>query len=118
MSQLLKKGLAAFAAIFSGVAMFAQVTTSSLGGSVADENGDPLVGAAVIAVHTPSGTQYSAIANNDGRYTIAGMRTGGPYTIEFSFIGTGTIRYENINLKLGELYELDAVLFPPTSLMP
>lgn len=110
MSQLLKKGLAAFAAIFSGVAMFAQVTTSSLGGSVADENGDPLVGAAVIAVHTPSGTQYSAIANNDGRYTIAGMRTGGPYTIEFSFIGTGTIRYENINLKLGELYELDAVL--------
>lgn len=110
MSQLLKKGLAAFVAIFTAVSLSAQVTTSSLGGSVADENGEPLVGAAVIAVHTPSGTQYSAIANNDGRYTIAGMRTGGPYTIEFSFIGTGTIRYENINLKLGELYELDAVL--------
>ncbi len=110
MSQLLKKGLAAFAAIFTAVTLSAQVTTSSLGGSVADENGDPLVGAAVIAVHTPSGTQYSAIANNDGRYTIAGMRTGGPYTIEFSFIGTGTIRYENINLKLGEMYELDATL--------
>lgn len=110
MSQLLKKGLAAFAAIFSGVTLLAQVTTSSLGGKVADENGETLPGAAIIAVHTPSGTQYAAIANNDGRYTIAGMRTGGPYTVEFSFIGTGTIRYENINLTLGEQYELNATL--------
>ena len=110
MSQLLKKGLAVLAAIFSGVTLFAQVTTSSLGGKVADEVGEPLAGAAVIAVHTPSGTRYSAVANIDGRYTIAGMRTGGPYMVEFSFVGTGTIRYEDIVLKLGEQYELNAQL--------
>ena len=49
MSQLLKKGLSALAAIFMAVTLSAQVTTSSLGGSVADENGEPLVGAAIIA---------------------------------------------------------------------
>lgn len=110
MSQLLKKGFAALAAIFCGATLFAQVTTSSLGGMVADEFGEALPGAAVIATHTPSGTQYSAIANNDGRFAIGGMRTGGPYTIEFSFIGTNTVRYENIYLKLGEMYELNAKL--------
>ncbi len=108
MSQLFKKGLASLAAIFFGVTAFAQVTTSSLGGKIADEMNEPLAGAVVIAVHTPSGTQYSAVANSDGRYTIGGMRTGGPYTIEFSFVGMGTIRYQDITLKLGELYELNA----------
>ena len=111
MSQILKKGLAALLLFFAGMACaFAQVTTSSLGGHVADEDGAPLAGAAVIAVHTPSGTQYSAIANNDGRYAINGMRTGGPYKVEISFLGMTTVEFSDITLKLGAPYELNAVL--------
>lgn len=110
MSQLLKKGLTAIAAIFFAVTLSAQVTTSSLGGKITEENGEPLAGATIVVVHTPSGTQYAAIANNEGRYAIGGMRTGGPYTIEVSFIGMATVRYENITLKLGEQYELNAKL--------
>lgn len=110
MSQLFKKGLAVIAAVFSGVTLFAQVTTSGLGGRITEESGEPLAGAAIVAVHTPSGTQYVAIANNEGRYTIGGMRTGGPYTVEVSFIGMATARYEDVTLKLGEQYEINASL--------
>ena len=110
MYQLFKKILTFFAALAVGAAAFAQVTTSSLGGRIQDEGDEALTGAAVIAVHTPSGTRYTAIANNDGRYAIQGMRTGGPYTVEVSFIGMGTVRFEDITLKLGEPYELNVIL--------
>ena len=65
MVQSIKRGFAALVAIFAGVAAFAQVTTSSLAGNIKDETGEPLTGAAVVAVHTPSGTQYAAVANID-----------------------------------------------------
>ena len=69
----------AFISMFAGVVAYAQVTTSALSGKVVDGSGEPLAGAAVIAVHTPSGTTYGAVTNGDGLYTIQGMRTGGPY---------------------------------------
>ena len=94
MKQTIKCLIAVFAAMFLGVAAFAQVTTSSLNGYVADETGDPLVGAAIVAVHTPSGTQYATIANESGRFNINGMRAGGPYKIEVSFLGMATIYAE------------------------
>ena len=110
MKQTIKCLVAAFAAMLMSVAAFAQVTTSSLNGHVADEAGEPLAGAAVIAVHTPSGTQYATVANDQGRFNINGMRTGGPYKIEVSFIGMATIEYSNVYLKLGEPYQINAVM--------
>ena len=89
---------------------FAQVTTSSLSGRVTDENQEPLAGAAVVAVHTPSGTMYSAIANENGRFNINGMRAGGPYSVEISFIGMGTVKYTDVTLSLGDPYTIDAVM--------
>ena len=58
MKQAFKATLTVFAMLFSGIIALAQVTTSGLNGHVTDETGEPLIGAAVIAVHTPSGTQY------------------------------------------------------------
>ena len=110
MVQLLKKGFAAFVAIFVGVVGYAQITTSSLAGRIQDENGEPLAGAAVVAVHTPSGTQYAAVANGEGRYVINGMRAGGPYTVEISFLGFQTQEYSDITLQLAETYNLNAVV--------
>ena len=110
MVQSIKRGFAALVAIFAGVAAFAQVTTSSLAGNIKDETGEPLTGAAVVAVHTPSGTQYAAVANIDGNYTINGMRVGGPYKVTISFLGYQTIEYTDVTLQLAETFNLNAQL--------
>ena len=92
------------------VTAHAQVTTTSLGGRVVDEGGEPLAGAVVSAVHTPSGTSYYAIANDKGQYHIYGMRAGGPYNVEISFLGMKTQNHTGITLTLGEPFDLDAVM--------
>ena len=96
--------------IFVSVSAFAQVTTSSLGGRVTDNAGEPIVGAAVVATHTPSGTVYGAVTNENGRYTIHGMRTGGPYKVETSCLGYQTVTYTDLTLQLAETFALNAVL--------
>lgn len=55
----------------------AQVTTASMSGTVMFQD-EPVIGATVLAVHEPSGTNYGTITNVDGRFSLQGMRTGGP----------------------------------------
>ena len=101
--------LAVTTLIASGVA-FAQVTTAALGGKITDQNGETVIGAAVLATHVPSGTTYGAVTNFDGRYTIQGMRTGGPYIVEVSCLGYQTVKFTDIKLAIGENYVLDGYL--------
>lgn len=106
MRQTIKCFLTALAAVLLGVTSFAQVTTSSLNGRIADESGDAVIGAAVIATHTESGTQYAAVTNNQGRFVINGMRAGGPYSVEVSCLGYQTVTYTDVILQLAEAYNL------------
>ena len=92
------------------VSAFAQVTTSSLNGHIVDASGESVPGATVVAIHTPSGTQYFAVANADGMYYINGMRVGGPYNVEISCLGYQKITYTDVTLKVAEAYALDAKL--------
>ena len=101
--------LAVTTLIVSNVA-FAQVTTSALNGKITDDKGETIIGAAVIATHTPSGTTYGAVTNAEGRYTISGMRSGGPYVVEVSCMGYQTVRFTDIRLALAENYVLDGYL--------
>ena len=96
--------------LFAGIAATAQVTTSSLGGRVVDQNGEPVIGAAIVAIHEPSGTSYGSVTNVDGLYTIQGMRTGGPYRVEVSCLGYQQVNYTEITLTLAETYNLNAQL--------
>ena len=58
----------------------AQVTTASMSGTVMFQD-EPVIGATVLAVHEPSGTNYGTITNVDGRFSLQGMRTRGPYKV-------------------------------------
>ncbi|MBQ3914672.1 MAG: TonB-dependent receptor, partial [Paludibacteraceae bacterium] len=87
----------------------AQVTNSALTGKVTmQDTKEEVIGATVLAVHEPSGTKYAAVTNTNGRYTIQGMRQGGPYTVTVSYIGYETKVYKDITLQLGETYNLNA----------
>ena len=110
MKQTIKYLVAAFAAMLMVVSAFAQVTTSALGGRVVDAYGAPVIGAAVVATHVPSGTVYGVITNNDGRYAINGMRAGGPYKVEFSCLGYQTLAYTDVTLQLAETFALNGEL--------
>ena len=92
-----------------------QVTTSGISGKVTAE-GELLIGATVQAVHEPSGTTYGTLTNADGRYSLQGMRTGGPYTVEVSYVGFQKAVYKSITLQLGETYLLDVKLTESLSL--
>lgn len=90
--------------------LFAQVTTSGLSGVVTDEKGEPLVGAIVVAVHTPSGTEYGVSADLKGNYRIANMRPGGPYTVKFQFLGFSTLQRNDVYLSLADNTVLNGTL--------
>lgn len=86
-------------------AVLAQVTTSALTGKVTLGNtNESVIGATIQVVHVPSGTRYATVTNADGRYTIQGMRVGGPYTIKVSYIGYQPTEISNVTLQLGETY--------------
>jgi hypothetical protein len=88
----------------------AQVTTSSMSGSVLSATNEPLVGATIIATHTPSGSRYSTTARAGGNFAISNMRVGGPYVVDVSFVGFQTEKQEDIYLKLGETFLLSISL--------
>lgn len=79
----------------------AQVTTSGVSGLVTSNN-EEIIGATVTAVHKPSGTKYTAVSNDKGRYSIQGMRVGGPYEITISYLGHKNKVFNNVYLSLGQ----------------
>lgn len=83
-------------------AIQAQVTTSSMSGSVKSAKGEALAGATVTATHVPTGTVYRVSTRNEGRFNIYNMNPGGPYTVTVSFVGFEEGRKENVFLSLGE----------------
>lgn len=73
-------GVAA-AALLLPIAAHAQETTSTIRGTVT-ANGAPVGDATIVTIHVPSGTRSQAKTDAQGNFTVAGLRTGGPYTVE------------------------------------
>ncbi len=106
-----KGGIFLFLLFLCGSVSFGQgVTKASITGDIVDNNGAPLPGANIIAVHNPTGTQYGTSSREDGRYNMLGLRTGGPYTVTVSFVGFTTQEKTDVYLELGQEYGLDFTL--------
>jgi len=98
--------LAVFALLPIGHASAQGVTTGNITGLVTDAQQAPIPGAAVSAVHVPSGTSYETSTNAEGRFFIPGMRVGGPYEVTVSLAGFQTQIQDNITLSLGVAQDL------------
>ena len=83
------------------------LTTSSLSGTVSDDNGNPLPGANVVATHEPTGASYGAAVRTGGYYDILNMKIGGPYTVNVTYIGYQEQSEANVYLSLGQTAKLN-----------
>jgi hypothetical protein len=105
--------LFAIGLFLSAMTVSAQVTTSSINGRIMeniDTVQEPLLGATIVAVHTPTGTNYATSTDMEGYYRISNMRVGGPYTITFTYLGKREEKLENIYLQLGESERLSLTM--------
>ena len=92
------------------VQLMAQVTTSEIVGTITDSQGKPVAGVSIDATHVPSGTVYSSVSNDSGRFALPGMRVGGPYTVKATQAGFKEQTRENLQLSLGSASTINFVL--------
>jgi hypothetical protein len=78
---LLTTAVAALVMALSASAFAQGVTTSGINGFVTDKSGKPVDGALITVLHEPSGTRAVTSTRPTGRYNLAGLRVGGPYTV-------------------------------------
>ena len=84
-------------------------TTAAMSGVITDKTGAGLPGATIIAVHTPTNTQYVVPTNSEGRFNIQNMRVG-PYSVKVTFVGYKDIVRDDISLTLGQNLRFDQKL--------
>ncbi len=102
--------------LFVSVAMFGQGNTrSSINGTILDENNEPLAGANVSAVHTPTGSSYGSVTDFDGHFRISNMKVGGPYKIIISYVGFKDFEKNNTHLQLGQTLNISTKLISDAS---
>jgi hypothetical protein len=89
---------------------FAQVTSSSITGSVKGDDNKFLEGATIVAVHQPSGTKYSTTTNKSGAFTILNVRVGGPYVVKITFSGFKSYEEQGVFAPLGNTANVDVAL--------
>lgn len=96
--------------LFLSGTMMAQVTTSSMNGKVSGPDGNALIGATVVAIHVPTGTQFGGISDDQGFFRLPNMDVGGPYTVKVTYVGFESWTIEGIYLTLGQAFQLNPSL--------
>lgn len=101
---------AALTLCFAAGTALAQATTGSAAGVISEADGAPIQGATVSLTYMPTGFTSTATTNQRGAFRIQGLEPGGPYTAEVSSLGFQTATREDINIGLGQTYNLSLVL--------
>ena len=78
------------------------VTTAGVAGRVVDAAGAPVAGARIEFLHTLTGASHTALSDADGRFSLANLRPGGPYTLEATRIGMQRVTREDLTLSAGQ----------------
>jgi hypothetical protein len=81
---------------------FAQETTATLSGNVADDKGAAVAGATIKIRHEPTGTSTLSQTNSKGIFVVPNLKVGGPYTISVSNVGFEADTLSDVTLVLGE----------------
>jgi hypothetical protein len=85
----------------------AQETSSAMNGRIISDKGEDLIGAVVQAVHTPTGSKYTAETDLNGRFNLSNLRPGGPYEITIIYVGYKEQKLKDVYLTLGNTAKFD-----------
>jgi iron complex outermembrane receptor protein len=78
-----------------------------ISGRVTDEAGQPLVGAQVVATNLTTSALTGSLTDQDGRYSVTGLRPNVAYRVEVQMLGYGTGVVSEVRLSQGETRTLD-----------
>lgn len=84
----------------------AQVVNATLQGTVQDATGATISGATVEALNTSTGVAAHAETNANGRFVLASLAPGGPYTITVTAQGFKTGVRSGIHLAVNQIVDL------------
>ena len=87
-------------------AAHAQVTSSSIVGSVVDTSGNPVPGASIVLLNTSTGLTRSVTTDNSGGFSVRGLPVSGAYDVTASSPSYQGKRVEGIVLSLGDTSQL------------
>ena len=96
--------------LFLPIFSFSQITTSELNGRTKEKTGQIVPHTSIQLIYLPSGTKYSASADDKGIYHIYNANVGGPYIVKASSIGFKSYQKENVYLTLGQNNDLDIIM--------
>ncbi|MEM1003659.1 MAG: carboxypeptidase regulatory-like domain-containing protein, partial [Bacteroidota bacterium] len=103
----MRKMLFTLLLVCSGTLVFSQgQTTASMNGRITDSVGEPLIGATVIATHTPTGAEWGNVSDLDGYYRLTNLNVGGPYKVEVTYVGFESQTRSGVYLALGQKLNL------------
>ena len=86
------------------------VTTAGVAGRVVDADGAPVAGARIEFRHALTGATHATVSDAEGRFSLANLRPGGPWTLEAARIGLQTVTREGLTLSAGQRLRLEIEL--------
>ena len=86
------------------------IDADDIGGVVTSANGEGIEAAQIQVQHRPTGATTGTISQQGGRFTVANLETGGPYTLTIRRIGFQQATRDNIFLTLGQNLSLNIQL--------
>ena len=84
--------------------------TGTITGRVTNESGAGVASAQVVITDQQTGNQSGGLTQSDGRYTVAGLRTGTPYLIDVRMIGYGRQSVDDVRLTAAQTLTIDFTL--------
>lgn len=86
-------------------------TTGAIGGAVTDAKGAVIKGAAVTVTSKATGTERTAVTNDDGEYKLDFLPAG-RYAVKVSASGFGEVTTEDVELLVGRTNNFNVTLNP------
>ena len=71
-------------------------SAASVTGTITGSGGGAVSGAQVIVTNQVTGATSGALSDNDGRYSVPGVRAGGPYNVDVVMLGFGRQTVEGV----------------------